>query len=139
MYKLYIAGRYTDEDVMHGVESNITLASKFALEAAKHGWAVFCPHKNTSGFHHCSDVDPQAWYDASFEFLLCCDAILLLPGWMDSHGATEEYEYARYTAKLPVLEYLSDGMFNVHLAVAGQAGCSKTLVLYQFPTPEDIF
>lgn len=93
---LYIAGPYSDhEDPLHGVEHNILIASGIALKAWERGWAVICPHKNTSGFHHRTDIPEQVWLCGDIAMLLKCDAILMIPGWMQSHGAVGEWKVAK--------------------------------------------
>ena len=92
MKLLYIAGPFSAVDI-HGVERYIIIASVIALEAWRKGWAVICPHKNTSGFQYAGLPD-EVWYQGDIEILSRCDAILLMPGWKTSAGAYDEALYA---------------------------------------------
>lgn len=95
MKVLYIAGPYDDrQDPIHGVQENITRASRIALEYWRQGWAVICPHMNTAGFHHAKDVQRETWIEGDIEILSRCDAILMIPGWARSPGAKAERDYA---------------------------------------------
>lgn len=106
---LYIAGPFTDDDEIHGISLNILNASKIALDCWKKGWAVICPHKNTAGFEHVSDVDPGVWYHGDLAFLVRCDAILLIPGWEESSGARTEQAFA-IKHNIPMFDYTDSGI-----------------------------
>jgi hypothetical protein len=90
---LYISGPFSDPDPIHGVAANITRASAAALEAARRGWAPFCPHKLFADFQH-SDVPYDIWMDLCMRLLHASDAILMLEDWERSPGATREHAYA---------------------------------------------
>lgn len=95
MKLLYIAGPYDHpDDPIHGVQENITNASRIALEYWRKGWAVICPHMNTAGFHHAKDVPRETWIQGDLLILSKCDAILMIPGWTGSPGAKAELDYA---------------------------------------------
>jgi hypothetical protein len=96
---LYISGHFSkipdDEDFYHGINQNILNASRYALIAAKKGWAPFTPHKNTAGFQHVKDIPYEFWMEVCLTFVRKSDAILMLPDWQSSPGATKEHELAR--------------------------------------------
>jgi len=99
MKLLYISGPFSDPDPIHGIERNITRASEIALEAWRKGWAVICPHKNTSGFQH-TEIPWETWMEGDIEIVRRCDAILMIPGWLNSRGAMLERMEARNAGKL---------------------------------------
>ena len=95
---LYVSGPFSSTDNLHGVEQNILTASKYALEAWKKGFAVICPHKNTQGYQH-TDLPYHVWMDGDLAFIDRMtpekgDALLMLPGWEQSQGATLEHNFA---------------------------------------------
>ena len=95
---MYISGKFSDADNLHGIEQNILTASRYALEAWEKGWAVICPHKNTSGFQHTS-LPYNIWIDGDLSFIDRMDpkkgdVILMLPGYRDSKGAMMELKAA---------------------------------------------
>ena len=95
---LYICGPYgttpVGYDEIHGARYNINEASRYALEAARKGWAPLCPHKNTAGFQHATDISPEFWMEVCLSLLEKADAILMIPGWETSAGARRELELA---------------------------------------------
>lgn len=113
MKLLYLAGPFSaddgDPDPYHAVEENILAASRIALEAARAGWMPVCPHKNTAGFHHATDIPRGHWYRGDIELMARCDAVLMLPGWVDSAGARAEW-YVATSRGMPIYEYDRTGM-----------------------------
>ena len=91
MNVIYVAGKYT-ADTEWGIWNNIEHASREARKLWKDGWAVICPHKNTSFFG--GEDDRDLWLRGDLEILSRCDAIFLLLDWQRSEGATKEYERA---------------------------------------------
>ena len=101
-------------DLIHQVEVNILRASSVALEGWRKGWAVICPHKNTSNFQHAHDIDWETWVRGDLEFLLRMDpdrgdAICMLPRWRQSDGARWEKRLAEQHG-LRVIDYETDGL-----------------------------
>ena len=94
---LYISGKYSSSDNLHGVEQNVLTASKYALEAWEKGWAAICPHKNTQGFQH-TDLPWEVWMAGDLAFIDRMspaegDALFMLPDWEQSKGALLERAY----------------------------------------------
>jgi hypothetical protein len=108
MKLIYIAGPFNGDDKVHDVHANINVASKIALECWKKGWAVICPHKNTAGFQHYHDMPHELWMAGDIEMISRCDAVLMVPDWLRSPGACEEFDFAM-SKHIPVFCY-SDGV-----------------------------
>jgi hypothetical protein len=95
---LYVSGKFSHDDLLHGVEHNVLIASKYSLEGWSKGFAVICPHKNSQGFQH-SDLPWEIWMLGDLAFIARMqpergDALLMLPGWEESRGACIERDYA---------------------------------------------
>jgi len=112
MYLVYTAGPIRSKKGLYHIEQNIRRAEGVALELWRMGFAVLCPHANTRHFDGAlidgdeTDFfkDADLWLKGDFEMLKRCDLIVMLPGWMDSKGATAEYEYA-LELRLPVFHW----------------------------------
>ena len=111
MRLLYVSGPFSAADPLHGIERNILAASEAAIEGWRQGWAVICPHKNTSGYQHAADIPYETWIEGDLEILRRCDAICMLPGWEQSNGARIELALA-YDLGLGVLVYDSFGQIR---------------------------
>lgn len=84
---VYVAGPYSKGDVM----VNIREAMRMGQVLIDAGYVVFVPH--LSAFQHLVDHRPyREWLDYDFRVILCCDAVLRLPG--ESPGADEEVAFA---------------------------------------------
>ena len=108
MKVLYIAGKFSDKDKLHGIVYNINQASKIALEAWNKGWCVICPHKNTANFQH-SEIKDEVWYQGGIELSSRCDAILAISDCNESKGVYYELEYAD-NHDIPIHYYFIDGI-----------------------------
>lgn len=95
--KIYIAGPYSSPDGHAGEDRNTEVAAEAAAKYFKEGWAVFCPHTMTRDIarRFIPDFGWDNWLETDIAWLACCDAIHMLPGWMDSKGAYLEYIVAR--------------------------------------------
>ena len=89
---IFVSGAYTAKDD-DGVMGNIAHAKWAAIQLWKEGWAVICPHMNTSHFE-VYQIKYDDFIIGDFEFLRSCDAIYMLNNWKSSKGARMEYRYA---------------------------------------------
>jgi len=99
MRLIYIAGPYTAERPSQ-IRGNIERARDAAREVATAGAMPIAPHLLSTGIE-CAQPE-EWWADATMDVLAACDAMLLLPGWQDSHGCVRELVYAE-VAGLPVV------------------------------------
>lgn len=88
----FIAGPYRAKSV-RGMILNIRQAEKYALRYWKKGYAVICPHLNTSLLDG-NDTD-HMFLDGAIEIMKRCDLVVMIPGWSTSVGARNEYEVAK--------------------------------------------
>ena len=95
---LYLSGPYTPANG-RTTEQHIAVARTHAKAAWRQGWAAFCPHLNCAGFEvTCQEIPHSAWLDGDLAILdlldPAVDAVLMLPGWDKSRGATVERQRA---------------------------------------------
>lgn len=69
---------------------NVTRAERFGLLVAENGHMPIIPHANTrlAAFRRLHDAD--WWYAATLELMRRCDAVALMPTWLESKGAMNE-------------------------------------------------
>jgi len=86
---VYLAGPYSGN-----VDDNISRARKISIELWEAGYYVVCPHLNTAHF----EIDCRCTYEnymrGDIEILSKCDAVVMLPGWQNSAGASREKKHA---------------------------------------------
>jgi len=87
----YIAGPYR-ADTINGIVQNIRKAEDVAIKYWKKGYAVLCPHKNSSLFD--GILPDDVWLKGNLEMLKRCDIIVMMQGWEKSKGAITEHELA---------------------------------------------
>ncbi len=81
--RIYISGPMTGQP-----DLNFPAFHAAAERFRKAGWDVANPAENFGGR---TDLPREAYLRADVTMLAGCDAIALLPGWQESHGATLEY------------------------------------------------
>ena len=86
---IYVSGKYRAKSIF-GVALNIWRARRAARRLWQEGYAVLCPHLNTSFFK-----EDSAYIRGDCEFVKRCDAIYMLKNWQDSAGASIEFQIAR--------------------------------------------
>ncbi len=91
---IYIAGPYS-ADTEQGRKDNIRAAGLVAARLWERGHAVICPHTNTSEFELIGcEATYEQYLAGDFKIIARCDALVLMPDWAKSKGATLEFEYA---------------------------------------------
>ena len=96
MKVVYIAGPYTATK-QTGKHINILAAKLVAQQVWLHGHAAVCPHLNTADFEEAGptqEVPHHRWIEGDLAILARCDAVILLPNWELSLGATQEAMFA---------------------------------------------
>lgn len=88
---VYLAGPYRS-NTENGIYDNIQTARDYAVKLWHQGYTVLCPHLNTAFMG--GVVPDHIFMAGTMELLKRCDKICMLPHWMDSEGAREEYDYA---------------------------------------------
>lgn len=101
---IYVAGPFRGPNAW-AIEQNIRRAEALALEAWQAGFAVICPHTNTRFFQ--GTAPDEVWLIGDLDLVARCDAVLMVPGWQQSCGATGERGHAT-TLGIPVFETLED-------------------------------
>lgn len=96
MKVVYVAGPYRARTEWE-VKENILAAERVAAEFWKRGYAVICPHKNSSWMGGL--IEDHQWIVAGCELVKRSDIIVLLPNWKSSEGAREEFREARLQGK----------------------------------------
>lgn len=92
MQLCYIAGPYRS-NTLYGTLENIRAAEKVALKYWNLGYAVICPHKNTSFFDGALQLPNSTWLKGDLEMLKRCDAIVMMKNWRKSKGAMVEHNF----------------------------------------------
>jgi len=91
MRVIYVVGPYRAE-TEYQVTQNIAMAEALAVTAWLEGFAVICPHKNSSHFGGlCSD---EVFLEGYKEILRRCDGALTCWGWQNSEGSIAEVKLA---------------------------------------------
>lgn len=108
---VYVAGKYRSKWYGYfnilGVAVNIRKARKVAKELFRKGIVALCPHSNSAFFDFFDKVPDEIILPACIELMKRCDAVLVLPNWVDSSGTKVEIEEAR-KANIPVFYFQED-------------------------------
>jgi nucleoside 2-deoxyribosyltransferase len=106
---IYIAGPFRSASAFvpgqqdaWGIHQHVTNAMAWALKVWRAGGVALCPHGNTFCFQN--SAPDHVWLEGDLELLRRCDAVLLIPGWSQSAGATAERDFA-VAQQLPVFEW----------------------------------
>ena len=108
MIKVYVAGKYSDTNVV-AVLKNIGIGERFAADLFGKGFAPFCPWHDKDFIikRPFSNYTVEQFYEYSIVWLKCCDCILLVPGWETSKGTLEEIRIAKEN-DIPVFETMEE-------------------------------
>lgn len=114
MLKVYVAGAYSDDNVL-GVLKNIGRGESVAAELFSLGFAPFTPWHDKSFVieHWREDFTVKMFYDYSIEWLKVSNCILIVPNtkglkkWEDSTGTLKEIEIAKEN-NIPVFYHIKD-------------------------------
>ena len=87
----FISGPYRGK-THYDIEQNIREAEAVAIKYWCLGYAVVCPHKNSSHFDGLAPDD--VWLKGTLAIMEKCDVIVMLPKWRESEGARNELERA---------------------------------------------
>lgn len=92
---IYVAGPY------HGAPPEVTLrnimrAEEVSIALIRNGWAVFTPHKNTSGYERYVDghITSDTWIQMDLNILSRCDTLYVMNNWWTSTGTQIEILFA---------------------------------------------
>lgn len=96
---IYTAGPYR-APTESGVVAHIRNAERVAVQLWQAGFAVICPHKNTSLLGGLTD--DSVWLTGDLTMLRRCDAVCTISGWTRSEGAQAEVTEAARCG-IPVL------------------------------------
>jgi hypothetical protein len=89
-------------------EEHIKRAVALAIEVAKLGFYPVTPHANTAAPEFEKIQSYRFWIDGTLELMRrACDALILVPGWETSSGATKERADMLLRGK-PVFETLEE-------------------------------
>ncbi len=114
MKKVYIAGAYSDDNVL-GVLRNIGRGEDWAAKLFLNGYAPFTPWHDKSFIITKWDAKftVDMFYNYSIEWLKVSDAVFVVPNepglrnWQDSHGTLEEINIAQANG-IPVFYSMYD-------------------------------
>jgi hypothetical protein len=87
MRVVYVAGAFRSP-THWGIVLNVRAAEALALKVWQLGCAAICPHLNTANFQ--GALPDQVWLDGDLEIVKRCDAVILVPGYKESHGTATE-------------------------------------------------
>ena len=87
MKVVYIAGKFRGKTAWH-VARNVRAAEEVGYQVAALGAMPLIPHANTAHFD--GTLTAEFWLEGTMELLRRCDAVIMVPGWLDSKGALAE-------------------------------------------------
>jgi hypothetical protein len=103
MKLVYISGPYS-ADSHNKIWENINAARAVAAKYWKLGYAVICPHQNTLFMDGIVPNSHDVFLNGDLKMIESCDAVIMLPGWKESAGASKERDFALKLNKRIVYE-----------------------------------
>lgn len=91
MLVAFLSGAYTSKSLWQQ-KQNIQEAEKIAVELWQMGFAVICPHANTSFFD--GAIAYETFLSGDLAILERCDIHVMMPHWVSSHGSQNEHAYS---------------------------------------------
>lgn len=104
---IYVAGPYSSNQGMWGVQENINAARNVATIIWQSGGIAICPHMNSAMMDGIPGTNPNSFIEGGLELLRRCDAVALVDGWEGSHGTIREITEAA-KMKIPILYNVND-------------------------------
>jgi hypothetical protein len=101
-FTVYLAGAYSG-----AIDMNIQTARETAIKVWESGFTCLCPHLNTANFQIDCKCQYTDYLEGDLALLENCQAVLMLPNWITSSGATQEKEFATLN-KIPVFHNLKE-------------------------------
>lgn len=103
---VYISGPMTAKNG-HTIEENVAAGVRVYLDLLQRGIPAFSPHLSGAFPSAWADVSWDAWIAYDFAVIRRCTHMLMMPRWIESAGAAEEYKFAA-TLKMPVAMSLAE-------------------------------
>lgn len=103
---IYLSGPYTGN-----VDDNIAQARVVAIRLWEIGHAVICPHTNTARFEDDGHATYEQYLAGDFNMVARCDALVMMPNWLESKGACAEADYAK-SLSIPI--YIAPNLPPLH-------------------------
>jgi len=91
MKRIYVAGKYSDDNVLD-VLKNIGRGQSMCSRLHALGYSPYCPWHNKTYVIDNPEAEytVQQFYDSCMVWLEVSDAVLVLPGWEESTGTIDE-------------------------------------------------
>lgn len=118
---VYIAGPFR-APTPYAVHRNVCAAEQVGFEVANRGGFPIIPHTMTQHFD--KQLTDEFWIEGHIRMLRCCNAIVMVPGWQLSAGATAERNNADGNIPIFYWEHEAD---RDHLAMWIQAWIKNQL------------
>ena len=109
MLKVYLAGPYSSDNILKGLE-NIRTGQRMATKLLLHGLSPFCPwldHQLFLQLREGETISLETIQAHSMAWLRASDAVLVLKGFEASRGTLAEIAVA-YERDIPVFYNLTD-------------------------------
>lgn len=90
MKRVCVLGPITTHGEYH---HNLQMAAKVAHELHKRGFAVYCPHLESSISVTIEQIPEKHWRMNALKWIEVADMAVFLPGWHYSVGAKKEHEF----------------------------------------------